>query len=206
LTKPPKRHHTMSAATKSSEDRDLTAWSSVQRCEQHLRTLCGSFSLVEVIIAVGLFAATVPVILTLLPGLARQGAAARDSLAAQHLPDALQVELSRLSASGFDALAAQIPIMNGPLNDGLAFVADRATERLHSRDYLLPSDGTLAAGDQYFLIECWRFPDGPLQFEPSAGYLAMAVRVSWPYRLPGTVLPTDQSARSQFMFTVARNR
>jgi hypothetical protein len=198
----------MNRAPEIAENRDPPAWSWARRRgpEPRSPSACGSFSLVEVIIAVGLFAASVPVILTLLPALARQGASARDSLAAQQLPGALQVELSRLSASGFDALAAQIPIMNGSLNSGLAFVADRETARLHSRDYLPPSDGILTQGEQYFLIECWRFPGGPLQFEAPAGSLALAVRVSWPYRLPGALVSTDQSVRSQLMFTVARNR
>lgn len=165
-----------------------------------------AFSLIEVIIAVGLFAASVSVIIALLPALARQGGAAADALAAQRLPDALQGELARLHAAGFESLADQNPIMNGPLTGGLAFVADREAARLHSRDYLPPVAGLLPEGEQYFLVECWRFPDEPLRFDVQKGSLALAVRVSWPYRLPGSSTATEISARTQFMFTVALNR
>jgi hypothetical protein len=157
-------------------------------------------------IAVGVFAASVSVVIALLPALARQGGEATASLAAQSLPGALQVELSRHAAFGFDALGGQLPVMNGPLASGLAFVADRQATRLHSRDYLEPTVGVLPEAEQYFLVECWRFPNEPLRFDAQKGFLAMAVRVSWPYRLPGASTPTDQSARSHLQFTVVLNR
>ena len=165
-----------------------------------------AFSLIEVIIAVALFATSVIVIIALLPSLARQSAESMDLLAAQRLPDALKVELTRLAASNYDGLAGEIPVMPAPLTGGLAFVADREAARLQSRDYLMPTSGQLIGSEQYFLVECWRFPDEPLRFDNQKGFLALAVRVSWPYRLPGTSAPTAESARSQFMLTVALNR
>lgn len=165
-----------------------------------------AFSLIEVIIAVGLFAASVSVIIALLPALTRQGGTAADVLAAQRLPDALRIELSRLSAAGFDPLAGQVPVLSGPPAGGLAFVADRETARFHSRDYLPPASGQIAEAEQYFLVECWRFPDEPLRFDPAKGFLALVVRVSWPYRLPGSVAPTAETARSALTFTVVLNR
>lgn len=168
--------------------------------------LSSGFSLVEVIIAAGLFAASVTVVLALLPSLARQGAASVDSLAAQRLPDALRAELMRLGAVSFDALAGQVPVMNGPLADGLAFVADREATRLRSLDYLPPVAEQLSADEQYFLVECWRFPNEPLRFEGSKAFLALAVRVSWPYRLPGTTAPVPAQSRHELVFTLALNR
>jgi hypothetical protein len=165
-----------------------------------------AFSLIEVIIATGLFAASVTVVIALLPGLARQGGESADLLAAQRLTDALKVELRRLSASGFEALASQTPTLNGPLTGGLAFVSDRETVRLHARDYLPPVTGHLAESEQYFLVECWRFPNEPLRFENQKGFLALVVRVSWPYRLPGSGAPTAEAARSRLMFTMSLNR
>lgn len=165
-----------------------------------------AFSLVEVIIAAGLFAASVTVVLALLPSLARQGAASVDSLAAQRLPDALKIELQRLSAAGFDALADQVPVMNGPSTDGLDFVADREVMRLHSLAYLPPVTGQLPETEQYFLVECWRFPGEPLHFDDSKAFLALAVRVSWPHRLPGAAAPIPVESRSELMFTLALNR
>lgn len=165
-----------------------------------------AFSLVEVIIAAGLFAASVTVVLALLPSLARQGAASVDSLAAQRLPDALKVELQRLGAAGFDALAEQVPVMNGPLTDGLSFAADREAMRLHSLTYLPPVAEQLPEAEQYFLVECWRFPDEPLRFEGSKAFLALAVRVSWPHRLPGATAPVPAESRHELVFTLALNR
>lgn len=165
-----------------------------------------AFSLVEVIIAVGLFATSVTVMIALLPSLARQSAESSALLAAQRLPDALKVELTRLARTNFDALAGQVPVMSAPLTGGLGFVADRDAARLQSRDYLPPATGQLAESEQHFLVECWRFPDEPLRFDNQKGFLALVVRVSWPYRLPGTSAPTAESARSQFMLTVALNR
>ena len=165
-----------------------------------------AFSLVEVIIAAGLFAASVTVVLSLLPSLARQSSASVDSLAAQRLPDALKTELQRLGAAGFDALAGQVPVMNGPLTDGLAFAADREAMRLHSLTYLPPVAEQLPEGEHYFLVECWRFSDEPLRFDSSKAFLALAVRVSWPHRLPGATAPVPAESRHELVFTLALNR
>jgi len=164
------------------------------------------FSLIEVVIAVGIFAIGIAVVLALLPSLVRQGAESGDRLVAQRLPDAVQAELSRLSAAGFDALAAEAPVMGTPLDNGLVLVASRDGARVQSRDYRPPASGRLADTDQYFLVECWRFPDGALRYDGAQSSLALAVRVSWPYRVPGTLAPTAPAARYDLMFTVSLNR
>ncbi|HWA27027.1 MAG TPA: hypothetical protein VG734_15325 [Lacunisphaera sp.] len=166
-----------------------------------------AFSLIEVIFAVGLFAAAVTVVLALLPALTRHGVEVQDSLAAQRLPDALRLELQRLAAAGgFNAVATQVPTMGNPAESGLVFVALRDASRLHSRDYLPPATGRIADQDQYFLVECWRFPNEPLSFDPQKHFLALAVRVSWPYHLPDGAAPTAESARAYIMFTESIRR
>ncbi|MDQ5977968.1 MAG: hypothetical protein QG602_940 [Verrucomicrobiota bacterium] len=165
-----------------------------------------AFSLAEVIIAAGLFAVSVTVVLALLPALARQGGEATDSQSACGLPDALRAELTRIGATGFDALAAQVPVLSGATGDGMKFAANRGATRLHSLDYQPPASGPLPVGEQYFLVECWRFPDEPLQFAAGKGFLAVMVRVSWPYRLPGTSAPAPVASRHEMLFTVALNR
>ena len=71
-----------------------------------------AFSLIEVVIATGIFAGAVAVILGLLGALLRNAAEAESALAAQRLPDAVQVELTHLARSrGFDRLAGMIPLM-----------------------------------------------------------------------------------------------
>ena len=167
-----------------------------------------AFSLIEVIIAVGVFAVAVVVILALLPPLSRQAADSADALVAQSLPDSVRVELSRLAASGgFEALANRLPVMAVPLADGLTLVAARDARRLYSPDYLPPPvAGQLPQAEQYFLVEVWRFNQPPLRFDPAAAVLAVYVRVSWPYRNPGATTPTPLSSRSQLTFTVSLNR
>jgi hypothetical protein len=171
------------------------------------RVPVSAFSLFEVIIAIGLFAASVTVVIALLPSVTRQGAVTSDTLAAQRLPDALKVELSRLAAAGgFDALAGQVPVMTQPLGRGLAFVATRDAARFDSLDYLPPAVGQIPEAEQYFLVECGRFADEPLRFDAQKHSLALAVRVSWPYRLSGSTAPTAENSRSQVAFTISLTR
>jgi prepilin-type N-terminal cleavage/methylation domain-containing protein len=164
------------------------------------------FSLIEVIVAVALFAGTVAVILALLPGLMRQGAENSDRLVAQQLAAPLRAELQRLSAAGFDALAGRVPAMGQPPVNGLAFVASRSGAELRSRDYLPPAQGRMAEEEQYFLIECWRYPEGPLAFDAAQSSLALAVRVSWPHRQPGAGAPAPAETRHELMFATGVNR
>ena len=165
-----------------------------------------AFSLVEVVIAVGLFALGITVMLALLPMLVRQGQESSDRLIAQRLPDAVQAELKRLAAGGFDALAGEAPVMGSPLDNGLALVATHDGARLQSRTYLPPTSGRIAEEEQYFLVECWQFPDGVLRYDGAQSSLALCVRVSWPYRVPGAPGPTALAARHDLMFTVSLNR
>lgn len=180
----------------------------LEPCSLQLARHRRAFSLIEVIIAVGVFAVAVVVILALLPPLSRQAADSADALVAQSLPDSVRVELSRLAASGgFDALANRLPEMSAPLFDGLSMMAARDARRLYSPDYLPPPvAGQLPQAERYFLVEVWRFNQPPLRFDPAAAVLAVYVRVSWPYQNPGATTPAPLSARSQLTFTVSLNR
>jgi len=164
------------------------------------------FSLMEVIIAVGLFAGSIMAVMSLLPALARQGGAMGDSLAAQRLAGALHGELKRQAVQDFAGLVARIPVMSGPLTDGSAFVADHSAARLQVREIQVATPGFLPEAEQYYLVECWQFPAAPLQADPQGNHLALTVRVSWPYRLPGASDPTAADTRSQFIFATAINR
>jgi len=167
-----------------------------------------AFSLIEVIIAVGVFAVAVVVILALLPSMSRQAMDSADTLVAQSFPDSVRAELSRLAANGgFDALADRLPVMAAPLVDGLSLVAARDARRLYSPDYLPPPVAVqLPPAEQYFFVEVWRFSQPPLRHDPTSAVLAAYVRVSWPYQIPGATGSTPLSARSQLTFTVALNR
>lgn len=163
------------------------------------------FSLVEVVIAVGLFASAVAIVLALLPALVGQSTASGESLVAQRFGDPLRIELQRLAtAGGFDALAGRAPVASAPVSGGLAFVASKDGARLHSLSYLQPAGSdALAESEQFFLIEVWQFPTGPLAFDPAGAVLPLTVRVSWPYRSPGSTSVVDLSNRSQLTFNTA---
>lgn len=165
------------------------------------------FSLIEVVIAAGIFAGAVAVIIGLMAVLARQATETSESLAARRLPDALKVELERLAAGGFDTLAAQCPIMDAPPGDGLKFVAARDVAEVQSLTYLPPTaTGRIPPDAQFYLVECWRFPAEPLRFDSSKAFLALHVRITWPFRLPGLLAPAAEANRSQVTFAVSINR
>lgn len=154
-----------------------------------------AFSLIEVVIAIALFASTVTVILALLPGLSRQGVETADRLAAQRLPDAIRAELARSASADFDSFAGSVPVMGTPLAGGYALVATRNGARVGSRDA-----GSVAEDERYYSVECWRFPDAPLRYSSGDHSLALLVRVSWPYPALATGTPAE------FMFVTAINR
>jgi hypothetical protein len=167
-----------------------------------------AFSLVEVIIAVGIFAAAVAVILALLPVLTRQAAGSADTLTALRLPDALRTELQRVAMTGgFDALAGQTRPMTAPLPDTLTLVASRDATRVQTLSYLPPPTTEQISEDgRYFLIEAWSFNEAPLAFDASGTVLALHIRVSWPYRVPGSSTASPPAGREQVTFNLALNR
>lgn len=162
------------------------------------------FSLIEVIVAVGIFATAVPAMLALIMAMNRSQRTASDAQVALGLPDAITVEVYRMAAAkGFDGLAAAVPVMSSEAENGLLLVAER--EGTNVRE--------LVSGDaqaQYFLIELRRFINGPgLVFTPGAGHLALNVRVSWPYRATsgGQLLPaTSPTDRDSVLFNLAISR
>jgi hypothetical protein len=164
------------------------------------------FSLIEVILAAAIFAGSVTVIIGLLAVLARQAGETSDSLAARQLPDATKIELDRLAIGGMDSLAGQIPTMTAPLGDGLELTAPRDVAEVQSLNYRAPAAGRIPADEQYYLVECWRFPAEPLRYDPTRAFLALHVRISWPYRLPGLAMPVAKGDRNQLTFVVSINR
>jgi hypothetical protein len=163
------------------------------------------FTLLEVVVAVGLFLSTVTVVIGLLAGLAREGKDSTDTLTAQQLPGPLKVELVRLASMGLDGLADRVPVMASPLEGGLAFAATRDAARVDSLAYR-PGSNPIPSGEQYYLVECWKFPSEPLRFDGQKAFLALYVRVTWPYRMPGLNAPTALADRHQVTFTLALNR
>ena len=170
----------------------------------HLR----GFSLIEVIIAVGIFAAAVAVMLGLLPSLTRQAAASADTMTVLRLPDVVRTELQRVAtAGGFDALAGQTKPMATPLPATLNLAASRDATRVQSLGYQLPSSADqIVQSEQYFMVEVWSFNQAPLAFDPGGAVLALHVRVTWPYFTPGSTTATPLADREQVTYNLALNR
>lgn len=156
-----------------------------------------AFSLLEVVIAIGVAATGLVVVLALLPSLLQQQAEVRRAHVALGLPDAVTIELRRLAGPGLGNLAAR------------AGEFERTSSPLR---LLASADGTdlrEAADDgrpAYFLIELHRFPPGsPLSYDAGSSHLALQARVSWPHRPNGaeaSEAPVDARQKRHFNLVV----
>ncbi len=161
------------------------------------------FTLLEVVIAIGVVAVGVVTVLGLLPALGRQSAGSTEAMAAMRITDALRVEVRRLAATeGWDALAGRLPIMGASLADGYQLAALRDGGALHSLTDP-PASAVIAPERQFFLIEVWRFASPPLAYEPGAPLLAVHARISWPYRIPGSAMIIPLANREQLACNVS---
>jgi len=166
---------------------------------------CAAFTLLEVVIAVGIFATAVVTLLALLPATLRESADSLDTQTVLRLPGAIETELHRLvDTHGFDAFAARIPVLNASTDHGELLVAAHQGD-----DVRRLAAGESPMRDQYFLIELQRFASGPLAYDPAGTVLPLCVRVSWPYRrlAPEGLPPAlPASERHTLTFTLALNR
>lgn len=147
-----------------------------------------AFTLVEVVVALGLLAVTVVAMLALQGAITRSVAEVSMQNRAAQLADTITVELRRIRdlpvAEGqpgrLDALAELIPASDS--NFPLQLVASRDGSRvIRVSDTDDPATG-VALRDRYFLIEVRRQP-APLDYVSGAGYLAITLTVKWPYQM-----------------------
>jgi prepilin-type N-terminal cleavage/methylation domain-containing protein len=166
------------------------------------------FTLIEVVVAVALFAVAVTAMLGLLPSVTRVSGRSTDTMNALRLPDALRVELRRMATvGGLDALGEQTKPFAAPLSDTCLLVATRDASRVAALDYQPPASADqIEGGAQYFMIEAWRFNEPPLVFAPGDSVLALHIRVSWPYRVPGSLTMTPATEREHVDFNLALSR
>lgn len=163
------------------------------------------FTLVEVVLAIGVVAVMALSMLGLLPALTRGAAESADRLAAQRLTDSVQVELRRLVTElGFDRLASDVPTMTTPFQPGYPMAAGRDGLRVFAFESPPVVTGRIPTDQQFFSVELWRFSGAPLNDVTVT--LAVQVRVSWPYCVPGSTSPVPFENRSQFSFNAVINR
>ena len=166
------------------------------------RTVADAFSLVEVVAAIGILAVTLVAVLGLMMATVRSGGEVADADAVARLAENIQGELDRLQASlGLAGLAGLV----SPGSGGRAFclVATRNGARVRCSDPADPAadraldDPTLpgiANRDRYFLIEVSQSPG--FEFAHSSGFLAVSVRITWPYHLPVGPPAPDAAGRA----------
>ncbi|MGA2444908.1 MAG: hypothetical protein ABSG50_05685 [Opitutaceae bacterium] len=150
----------------------------------------GAFTLIEVIAAIGILAVTLVAMFGLLAATARPAGESIDIRVAARLGENIQDELERLKAGlGLAGLAAMVP--TGGSTTPLQLVATRDGRRVLRADGAAPAAGHalndpvqpgIANRDRYYLAEVTQQLDLP--YASGAGFLAVSVRVTWPYRLP----------------------
>jgi prepilin-type N-terminal cleavage/methylation domain-containing protein len=124
------------------------------------------FSLIEVVIAIGVVAGGVAVILALLPGLMRQTEDADDLQTALRLPDAIESRLITEMAGNFP----------GGVQNGLVLIADKAGSNIWRNTQL-----NIPPVPAYFFIDVRAFTSGELAYQAGRPVLPLQVRIAWPY-------------------------
>lgn len=141
--------------------------------------LRAGFSLIEVVIAIGIVAGGVAVILGLLPSIAQKTSDSADAHTALRMVGGVKAQLIAESNAGFDALVGAIPVAQADPDIGRQYVADR-----DGADVRLALTAQNDEKGQYFLIVVRKYGSGPLAYDGQGVLLNVNVVVSWPYRLP----------------------
>lgn len=154
-----------------------------------------AFSLVEVVLAIGVFAITIVTVLGLLTPLAREVREIRDRQAASKTTGAIDQELNRLGYEAFVdvntfTLEREVVDMVVRYDGSLATINPDTPglEGADSDEAFRANRREIPAQNQYFLARAETFPDGSLAFreapDPDA-HVAFRVTVVWPFRDPG---------------------
>ncbi len=164
---------------------------------------CSAFSLIEVVIAVAIFAGAVTVLLALLASTLRDSADAADAQTALRLPGAVEVTLREVATrEGLPTLAARIPVMDASADRGYLLVATREGEFVRLAG---AAPGGTQQRNEYFLIDVRRFSAAPLAFDAARTVLPLQIRVSWPYRVltpDGLTVPVVFDQRRHVTFNL----
>lgn len=141
------------------------------------------FSLIEVVLAIGILGVTLITVLALMTPLAREIREIEDRKRAMLTSTAVDLELSRLGYTYFvDTSTFQLRPDRRRINlvvrndAGLASIAPVPAELA----------GALPPVEQYFLARVEVFPDdSELGFEQGDAHVALRVTMIWPFRDPG---------------------
>jgi prepilin-type N-terminal cleavage/methylation domain-containing protein len=162
------------------QGRGQTAWIRPRR----------GFSLVEVVVAIGLIAVSLVAILGLLAATTHSAAELSDAQGSASLGGSIQCELDRLRNSAGLAKLEQIVPPSGsaaPLRlvgtrDGLRVCCLDAADPAANRSLRDPVLSGIANRDRYYLIEATRLPEW--ETVADSGFVVVNARCTWPYELP----------------------
>ena len=161
-----------------------------------------AFTLIEVVVALGVLAVTVVAVLALQNSISAAVAEVSAHHRAAQLPDAVDVELRRLRdlpvpegpPIHLDALAGMIPSSESP--SALRLVASKDGSHVIRESEADDPAMELARRDRFFLIEVRQQP-APLNYVREAGYLALTLTLTWPYQIPTGSGPGDAMAANR---------
>lgn len=165
----------------------------------------GGFSLIEVVIAVGIFAGAVVVILALFGPLNRSIGEVADTSRAARLAEAINAELLRLRDVQAPATGSKLDaVYTRWLNAGAVLKLVASTDGSHvvaeadaGSDPVNPGFGNppgIALRDRYYLIEV-RAQPAPLNYTPgTSAFLAVTATIKWPYQVATGPGPNDATA------------
>ena len=172
------------------------------------RTRAAAFTLVEVVVALGVLAVTVVAALGLLGAMGRSANENSETERAGQLVEASLSELARLRdhpvgeglPGQLDGLAAIIPASDSPASFKLVGSRDglRAVNETDADD---PETGVLPR-DRFYLIEV-RQQTAPLNYRSDAGFMALSLTVRWPYRIASGPGAADFTAADLSQASVA---
>lgn len=150
------------------------------------------FSLVEVVLAIGVFALTIVAVIGLLGPIAQQVRDLQDTKVANSLPAPIREELNRIGFQYFVTVNDDSTSLNSG-NFPTALVATMDGSRVIGYDgtfdnlgNVIPRDGVSPTGidedEQYFAIEISP-GTGNLAYNSGDAHVAFLVKISWPYKL-----------------------
>lgn len=178
----------------------------------HRKTGQQAFSLVEVVLAIGVFALTIVAVIGLLGPIASQVRDLRDSKTANHLPTPIREELNRLGFEsfvndGFAAIASDhSPIQTGDIPTGRTILASLVATQDGSEVAEASQTSRVPADERYFLIQILAPPaPGPgtadLRYQSGDAHVTFEVEISWPYRLPDGSLVAYENRQTFSYYT-----
>ncbi len=168
------------------------------------------FSLVEVVVAVGIFALAIVGVIGLLAPTARNIADVADSDAATRVTSAIQAALQQSvssSGTGFTALGNTLQVPAANASPTYNFYATR-DGRVVGQDAAFTA-AALTNADKFFefaLLRNTALSGSNSSGDASAGFLAFSISLRWPAYLPNGTQVTDDSQKNVMIVSAAITR